>query len=880
MDYTPSALRPSSPLPTLQNTIALTGTNGVPLGGIGAGCLDMLPDGRLANFCMMNNWHRQERIETMPGSFLAVAIDDGHASSVHLLQSASTLPLGLAAPNLLLRPEAISYYGLYPSARLGYDLPNPSLQLEMHARGPVVPGDPELAALPAALFTVSLKNRGVRTMRVCVGFSWENIAGCTHGVFPDGRDRMELLRSGKAVVGIRFPSPPGAHPNQAGEHVLQVAGPPGSVASAARYNTWDAGIILSRMQDDHGFTSTQWENPYGEPGRTAAMLACSVTLEPGGTAEVTFALAWHYPRHVAEKSYRNDREWPPGVIGHRYSKRFRDAGAVADQVLEWRGRLDDAITAWHRRLLDSSLPGWLAHMAINSLYVLSPCTLWAEDGRFALMETPYGPMMGTLDQRFYSSVATALFFPELERSELAMFGQAVNPLDHGRVYHDLGNLRLDIPLTGTTTKRWTDLNPKYVLMAIRNARWTGDRLALEQQWEGICAMMAYTISQDTDGDGIPDNEDRSTTYDDWAFFGASSYVAVIWLAALAAFREAADWLDRPQDWAPYQQVEERARISVEQRLWDAKYGHYRLYNDDRNPVFSGGAKRTRSQMSEPSSGAVNQGRTPDVAMDDHPEICRDCHDGQLAGQWYADLLGLGDLLDPQRIDSAIEQIFKRNSASHGLRKGVDIHGHESANPMSSGWWSEAGMSWPGYEVAHFSALAIHRGRTTEGLAALERIYRSVYERARLTWNQPLRWDPDTGTTYGWGCDRYMNSPAVWHAILALVGVFIDRDHRRIRIAPRMAMTRESHLPVFSTGNWGTLTIRPQHGGRCLELRLSRPEPVVEILVEAGDGECVEIPHASCVREPDSHRWKATFTEIHMAGSGSTAITIATRGHRA
>ena len=54
-------------------------------------------------------------------------------------------------------------------------------------------------------------------------------------------------------------------------------------------------------------------------------------------------------------------------------------------------------------------------------------------------------------------------------------------------------------------------------MAYRNFFWMNDRAELERLWPYMCDMMAYTRSQDSDGDGLPNNEDRSTTYDDWAF---------------------------------------------------------------------------------------------------------------------------------------------------------------------------------------------------------------------------------------------------------------------------------------------------------------------------------------------------------------------------
>lgn len=826
--------RPYNPLANGQNNTAFTGSNGVPLGGIGAGCVELLPDGRLANFCTNNNRHRNERIETMPGTFFACAASDAETGMLRVLQSESSLPLGREGRTLLLHPDELTYDGCYPQAAMSYTPHQFPLEVSLRAHGTVVPGDLVASSMPAAVFTFTLKNTGPRPVWGSVLFSWENIAGCLHGIFPEGRADIRQVREGERVLGLEFRSPEGCRPNQAGAHAIYIDAPAAAEVTAARYNTWDTGIILAEIEDTGAFSATAWGPTFFSESRYTGALACKVPIAPGATCEVTFTLAWYYPTYRVAESELVGKFIGVCDQGHMYCNHFADVHDVARAALARRREICERIAHWHDAVFSSSLPEWMGRMLLNNLYVLSPDTLWAKNGNYSLMETPYGPMMGTLDQRFYSSISTALFFPELEREELALFAQTKHPEDRGRVYHDLGNLRFDDPKTGTTAKKWTDLNPKFVLMAYRYYLWTNDRATIEALWLYMIDMMAYSRTQDTDGDGLPNNDDRSTTYDDWAFFGANSYASTLWVAALAAFREMARLLGCPADWAPYAELYTKAAQAVESRLWDEELGYYRLYNDDLNPVFTASAGKSAVMVSA-ANGAVNQGAVPSETMGDHPRINRDCHDGQLVGQWYADMLGLGKLFDEAHIKSAVQQIYQRNATPRGMRKGVTPEGAESANPPSSHWWSEAGQCWPGYEVGHYAALAIYQGEVADALTTVERIYQQVHVDGGMAWNQPLRWNIDSGMTYGWGCDRYMNSPVVWHVYLALTGLLLNRPEKSLTLRPHLLPGDTSmDVPLFTPGNWGRLIMAITPEECQITLTFTAPEPVRMLTLAAGE----------------------------------------------
>src|SRR3712207_8440670 len=139
--------------------------------------------------------------------------------------------------------------------------------------------------------------------------------------------------------------------------------------------------------------------------------------------------------------------------------------------------------------------------------------------------------------------------------------------------------------------------------------------------------MDHVAAFDRDGDGLPEHDGRpDQTYDTWPMTGPSAYGGSLWLAALraaAAWARAVGEDDAAQRWdADF----ERAATSFEDQLWNGRSFDY----------DAGGG---------PSS---------DSAMAD-----------QLVGQWYADVCGLGDLVPPGHVRSALERVYELNVEDFG-----------------------------------------------------------------------------------------------------------------------------------------------------------------------------------------------------------------------
>jgi non-lysosomal glucosylceramidase len=197
--------------------------------------------------------------------------------------------------------------------------------------------------------------------------------------------------------------------------------------------------------------------------------------------------------------------------------------------------------------------------------------------------------------------------------------------------------------------------------------------------------------------------------------GPSAYGGSLWLGALAAAEAMAGRIGdvaaarRWSDWF------ERGQVAFDRRLW--RGDHY-AYDD-------------------------GSGSSSDTIMAD-----------QLAGQWYADATGLGDLLPADRVEAALRTIHAMNvcvfaggrmGAVNGMRKDgtVDDSSEQSAEV------------WVGTTYA-LAAFMIGRGLVEEGWSTASGAAAVTYERG-LWFRTPEAYDREGN----FRASLYLRPLAIW-----------------------------------------------------------------------------------------------------------------------
>lgn len=716
---------------------------GVPIGGIGAGSIGRTQRGDFARWHLRVGVHRFEPV-AVDGFSLWVG-DGGRTAATVLRTTAPPPGWGPALPI-----GAGSYRALFPRAWFDHAVPGCPLRITEEQLSPVFPGDDAAASLPVGTFTFELENPTDRPIEAALMLSWRNDLWRDVGVEQAAGGSVEAIGEGD-LAGVVFRPPRAAAERGTPASMALVAegGQDVELTTRDAFDPEDGAAVWEAFARDGRLPPSRPPTD----GATAGAVAARVRLAAGERQTLRFAIAWDIP--IAE--FGSGRRWL-----RRYT---REQGATGDGA--WRmaaaalAHVDGwgaAIEAWQAPYLaDTDRPGWYTAALFNELYFLvDGGTLWADrvvaatgpaaaaagapvEPSLAILECFDYPFYNTLDVLFYASFAIGRLWPELQVGisrafaatveiedpalmEVETTGERVVRKVAGALPHDLGAPAED-PLGRANAYRfrdpntWKDLNPKFVLQLARDLALDPDRAAmLRATWPAVVRAMDWLAAFDLDGDGLPEHDGRpDQTYDTWPMSGPSAYGGGLWLAALRAAATLASAIGDAAREEAWSDLLETGIASFERRLWNGRSYRY----DD------GGTATSDSVMAD-----------------------------QLAGQWYADVLGLGDILPAGRVESALRDVFERNvrgfaggemGAVNGTRPdgGVDRSSEQSQEV------------WIGTTYA-LAAFMIGRGLVEEGWQTARGAARVTYERG-LWFRTPEAYDEDGN----FRASLYMRPLAIW-----------------------------------------------------------------------------------------------------------------------
>ena len=394
----------------------------------------------------------------------------------------------------------------------------------------------------------------------------------------------------------------------------------------------------------------------------------------------------------------------------------------------------------------------------------------------------------------------------------------------GRIAHFM-----DKSIKGVDAYHMVDLMPKYVLMAYITAKWTGNLALLRNLWEVMDGAIE-SVARAQSVDGLPYHNTPAgfewmkaarslfegaasqaasaalqlvgqrplptgfQTFDTWAFYGVSAYVAFLWAAALKAMAEGASRLDA--DRGKYEPLLRRALEGLE-RLWNGEY--FDLWWD---PVTG---ERDKASMA-----------------------------AQLFGQLLAHVAGLGYLTDRSRAISALKAVAKYNLApDEGLINGVYPDGGRPSfvgpttyrnftrGPYLPTWQMDT--PWTGVEFA-VAGHMLYEGLVEEALAVLRSIH-DRYERVGHYWNH-IEW----GT-------HYMRPLSSWLVVMGALGLRYDGFEKRLTLRPAATPLKW----IFAVnGSWGVV----EWDGRRMAVRMLHGSLELKALELPGRPKAVRINGAS------------------------------------
>ena len=734
----------------------------MPLGGIGAGCIQINGQAELEIWQIFNNFQGA----FVPHSFFAVrAKAKGGQPIVRALQ---TKPVG---PFQAIK--ALSFRGEYPFG--WYDFEDTALPLaaSMETFTPLIPLNDRDSALPCAIFCLTATNTSAVPVEASFLAAQQNAVGFTGNAkiegrrFPGyGQNRNRVLKAKGATLLHMTSDSPKDSPTS-GDMALMALADKATAAVA-----WDSLDALSKDISQDGALSGSDEAGPSPGGETLDGALCApLHLEPGQSRTVTFVLTWHFP-----DATHGAGAW--AGKGNMYANWWDDAISVAREVGDRIDELTQQTRLYHDTLYASNLPHWLVDRISSQVAILrSKTCFWSQDGFFGGWEgccPEQGCCHGNCAHVWHYAQAHARLFPSIARRmrQQALCAQQPD-----------GGIPFRLPKGGQAC----DGQCGEVLEAYREHLTSSDGTWLDIHWPGIQKAMQHVITRwDPDEDGVLGGIQHNTL--DCDLGGSSSWLGTLYLAALRASARMAKLVGYDSAAERYRRIADSGCTKQDETLFNDEY---------------------YIQIPEP---------TP------QRDYNNGCHIDQVLGQWWAHQLDLGWLYTPDRVRSALRALLKHNFQDnfHGIVQKPRKFVHDDDAGMQMICWPKgdrpanhmlyADEVMTGFEYAAASAM-VQAGLLKEGFVVARAVADRYNGRRRtgLTGAKTASWGY-SGNPFGDDeCGKfYARAMSIWSMLLACQGFIYDGPAGVIGFCP--VWRPDDHASFFTAAEgWGMFTQKRQAG---------------------------------------------------------------------
>ena len=524
---------------------------GVPLGGIGTGCVDIDAAGAWGFNSMFNGYtHREDTMaipRVAPSLWPMFGMEiEGHVwvlATKEIVEGGQveycTEPMVIkstdarkAGEHVHLQPskgvkaaEDIVYVGHFPVVDMEYQTDAP-VNVSLRSWAPFLPGDAVTSNTPAAVFEIHLVNPGDIPR---IGQLVMNFAG------PSAQEAMsgQFLRTSINEGNLQ-----GVHVCAMGSDVNYFLGvldedartgagmnrKPSSWAELAHHRLpqidmteRDGGIQVSLTAD--------------------ASLAVDFCLAPGEARVCRFILAWYAPYILGAEKEGTSLERlknRPGPYHNTYScmyaMRFRSALEVAYLAAENHEDWLRRIIAWQEVIYrEESIPSWLREQLVNSLHLIPEDSYWVQPrppigdwafpgGLFGMNESSRGcSHTSCIPCDFYGTAPLIYFFPDLVLTTMRCFREYQT--EDGNIPFELGQC-WGLPDFATPTYEWQkSLNGScYILLVDRIWQRTQNDAVLDEFYDSLKKCNSYVMGLNT-GYGGPISMPTDGPKSEWFEFG-------------------------------------------------------------------------------------------------------------------------------------------------------------------------------------------------------------------------------------------------------------------------------------------------------------------------------------------------------------------------
>jgi len=452
-------------------------TRGMPLGGIGTGCLDLNCDGKLGLCSIFNSFVPPREL---------------NSPLLNLRLGARSIPL-TTSPEKENSCKQIHYWGHYPIADLEYEVDAP-LTVGLRAWSPFLPGDAPNSNTPAVFFDVSIRNG-----------SAESQSGSIACLFPG--------------------------PSTSEARVCYVS----EVTSSERCGlelSWDGGSYTLCLLDSEIVSGTPVSCV--SPDGRGASVEVGFTLAPGEERSVQFILAWFAPRWAGSDAHHFRHAYATrfGEVSQVCDFAIEHKAEWLMRIISWQSEIynNRNLPIWLRDQLINVLHTIPedAFWAADSI----PAENWYRpEGLFGLTESPRTTPHMCNPSDWYGILPIAFFFPELLKSLLRLYVHFQLPT--GEIPLGIGE---GADFFHPAHHLFQVMNScVHIHLIDRLWQRTQDEGILREFYSSASQALGFMGTLDRNGDGLPELDADpipNQYYGAWPWYGVAVHVSGFWLAAL------------------------------------------------------------------------------------------------------------------------------------------------------------------------------------------------------------------------------------------------------------------------------------------------------------------------------------------------------------